>query len=84
MAKEGLDFNIALKQAQELGYAEANPANDIDGVDAAYKLAILATLAFRTEIHPDDIYYEGISRLTARDFRYANELGYAIKTTRYR
>lgn len=79
MAKDGLDFDIALKQAQELGYAEANPANDIDGVDAAYKLAILATLAFRTEIHPDDIYYEGISRLTARDFRYAKELGYAIK-----
>lgn len=79
MAKDGLDFDIALKQAQELGYAEANPANDIDGVDAAYKLAILATLAFRTEIHPDDIYYEGISRLTSRDFRYAKELGYAIK-----
>jgi homoserine dehydrogenase len=79
MTKDGLDFATALKQAQELGYAEANPANDIDGVDAAYKLAILATLAFRTEIHPDDIYYEGISRLTARDFRYAKELGYAIK-----
>jgi homoserine dehydrogenase len=79
MTKDGLDFATALKQAQELGYAEANPANDIDGVDAAYKLAILATLAFRTEIHPDDIYYQGISRLTARDFRYAKELGYAIK-----
>jgi homoserine dehydrogenase len=79
MTKDGLDFATALRQAQELGYAEANPANDIDGVDAAYKLAILATLAFRTEIHPDDIYYEGISRLTARDFRYAKELGYAIK-----
>jgi homoserine dehydrogenase len=79
MAKEGLDFDTALKQAQELGYAEANPANDIDGVDAAYKLAILATLAFRTEIHPDDIYYEGISRLNSRDFRYAREFGYAIK-----
>jgi len=79
MTKDGLDFATALKQAQELGYAEANPANDIDGVDAAYKLAILATLAFRTEIRPDDIYYEGISRLTARDFRYAKELGYAIK-----
>jgi len=79
MAKEGLDFDPALKQAQELGYAEANPANDIDGVDAAYKLAILATLAFRTEIHPDDIYYEGISRLNSRDFRYAREFGYAIK-----
>jgi len=79
MANEGLDFAIALKQAQELGYAEADPANDIDGVDAVYKLAILASLAFRTEIRPDDIYYEGISRLTARDFRYAKELGYAIK-----
>lgn len=79
MAKDELDFDTALKQAQELGYAEANPANDVDGVDAAYKLAILATLAFRTEIHPDDIHYEGISRLTARDFRYAKELGYAIK-----
>lgn len=79
MAKDGLDFDTALKQAQELGYAEANPANDIDGVDAAYKLAILATLAFRTEVRPDDIYYEGISRLTARDFSYAKEFGYAIK-----
>ena len=79
MTKDGPDFATALKQAQKLGYAEANPANDIDGVDAAYKLAILATLAFRTEIRPDDIYYEGISRLTARDFRYAKELGYAIK-----
>jgi homoserine dehydrogenase len=79
MAKDELDFATALRQAQELGYAEANPANDIEGVDAAYKLAILATLAFRTEVHPDDIHYEGISRLTARDFRYAKELGYAIK-----
>ena len=79
MAKDGLDFDTALRQAQKLGYAEPNPANDIEGVDAAYKLAILATLAFRTEIHPDDIHYEGISRLTARDFRYAKEFGYAIK-----
>ncbi|MBM3155836.1 MAG: homoserine dehydrogenase [Chloroflexi bacterium] len=79
MAKDGLDFDTALKQAQKLGYAEPDPANDIEGVDAAYKLAILATLAFRTEIHPEDIHYEGISRLTARDFRYAREFGYAIK-----
>jgi len=79
MAKEGLDFSVALQQAQELGYAEADPANDIDGVDAAYKLAILTTIAFGTEVGPDDIYYEGISRLQARDFRYAGELGYAIK-----
>jgi len=79
MAKEGLDFSVALQQAQELGYAEANPANDIEGVDAAYKLAILATIAFGTEIGPENVYHEGISRLQARDFRYAGELGYAIK-----
>jgi len=79
MAKQGMDFSVALKQAQELGYAEADPSKDIDGVDAAYKLAILATIAFGTEITPDKIYHEGISRLQARDFRYAKELGYAIK-----
>ncbi|MBL7210152.1 MAG: homoserine dehydrogenase [Dehalococcoidia bacterium] len=79
MTKEGLDFSAALKQAQELGYAEANPANDIEGIDAAYKLAILTTIAFGTEIGPEKIYHEGISRLQARDFRYAQELGYAIK-----
>ena len=79
MANEGLDFDTALRQAQELGYAEADPANDVDGVDAAYKLAILATLAFRTEVRPDDVFREGISRLAPRDFRYAQELGYSIK-----
>jgi len=79
MANDGLDFATALSQAQELGYAEANPADDIEGVDASYKLAILATIAFRAEIRPADVYREGISRLTARDFRYAKELGYAIK-----
>jgi homoserine dehydrogenase len=79
MAKEGLDFSVALKKAQELGYAEANPINDIEGVDAAYKLAILTTIAFGTEVKPENVYNEGISRLQARDFRYAGELGYAIK-----
>lgn len=79
MAKEGLDFSVALQQAQELGYAEADPTKDIDGVDAAYKLAILATLAFGIEVGPENVYHEGISRLQARDFRYARELGYAIK-----
>ena len=68
-----------MRQAQALGYAEAGPANDIEGDDAAYKLAILASLAFHTHVHPDDIYREGITRLSARDFRYATELGYAIK-----
>lgn len=79
MAKERVDFSVALKKAQELGYAEADPSKDIEGVDAAYKLAILATIAFGTEIKPDSVYHEGISRLQARDFRYASELDYAIK-----
>ncbi|KKL63019.1 hypothetical protein LCGC14_2179350, partial [marine sediment metagenome] len=72
-------FATALAQAQQLGYAEADPTNDIDGHDAAYKLAILASLAFHTHIGPDDIRREGIGGLAARDFRYARELGYAIK-----
>lgn len=79
MAEEGTDFAAALRQAQELGYAEANPSNDIEGLDAAYKLAIIAGIAFGSPIHPKDVYHEGISRLSARDFRYARELGYAIK-----
>jgi len=79
MGLEGLDFLVALKQAQELGYAERDPTNDIEGLDAAYKIAILASLAFRTKVGPEAVYHEGISRLEARDFRYARELGYAIK-----
>jgi homoserine dehydrogenase len=63
----------------ELGYAEANPENDIEGIDSHYKLAIMASLAFQTRVRPEDIYHEGISRLTGRDFRYARELGYTIK-----
>jgi homoserine dehydrogenase len=79
MAKEGMDFASALKKAQQLGYAEAKPENDIEGIDANYKLAILASLAFQTQVRPQDIYREGISRLTNRDFRYAQELGFTIK-----
>jgi len=79
MAQEGMDFAAALEEARRLGYVEPDPTNDIEGVDAAYKLAILATLAFQTEVHPEEVYREGISRLNARDFRYANELGYTIK-----
>ena len=79
MARDGLDFSAALKQAQELGYAEASPENDIEGIDATYKLAILASLAFRSQVRPEDVYREGISRLDSRDFRYARELGFAIK-----
>lgn len=79
MSKEGLDFQEALSQAQALGYAEADPTNDVEGIDAAYKVAILASLAFHTHVQPDDVYCEGITSLNARDFRYARELGYAIK-----
>ncbi len=79
MAQEGQDFGVALAAAQELGYAEADPTNDVEGIDAAYKLAILSTLAFRARVTDADVYSEGITHLTAQDFRYASELGYAIK-----
>ncbi len=79
MAREGIDFTTVLKQAQDLGYAEANPENDIEGYDANYKLAVLSSLAFRMQVRPEDIYREGISRLTSHDFRYARDLGFAIK-----
>ncbi len=79
MAQEGVDFAQALAQAQKLGYAEANPENDIEGIDAVYKLAIMASLAFHTEVRPENIYREGISRISSRDFQYARELGLAIK-----
>ncbi len=79
MSKEGLDFHEALGQAQELGYAEPVPTNDVEGIDAAYKLAILSSLAFHTSVDPDDVYREGITSLSPRDFRYARDLGYAIK-----
>jgi homoserine dehydrogenase len=79
MAREGMDFASALRLAQAAGYAEANPENDIGGIDANYKLAILASLAFQSQVRPQDIYCEGISRLTSSDFRYARELGFSIK-----
>lgn len=79
MSREGADFNDALQRAQELGYAEPDPTNDVEGEDARYKLAILASLAFRTQVQPGDIHREGITKLTAKDFRYAGEFGYAIK-----
>ena len=79
MGQERTDFASTLKQAQELGYAEADPTNDIEGIDAAYKLAILSNLAFQAKFVPQDIYCEGISNVAARDFLYAGEFGYAIK-----
>ncbi len=79
MSDDGMDFSVALGQAQERGYAEADPTYDIEGIDAKFKLSILASLAFRSYVNPRDVFSEGISRLEARDFRYAKELGYAIK-----
>ena len=80
MANESTSFDQALGEAQGLGYAEADPTNDIEGIDAAYKLTILASLAYRQPFQSADVYCEGISRLEPQDFRYAQELGYAIKS----
>jgi homoserine dehydrogenase len=68
-----------LKEAQELGYAEADPTFDVEGIDAAHKLTILASLAFGIELQFDRIYTEGISKITTEDVNYAEELGYRIK-----
>lgn len=79
MTLEGMSFNKALKEAQEKGYAEADPTSDIEGYDAVYKIAILAKLAFETETDVKDIYVEGITKLKSKDIEYARELGYVIK-----
>jgi homoserine dehydrogenase len=79
MEAEGLSFQDCLKDAQRLGYAEADPTFDIEGNDTAHKLAILTSLAFGTRIAADDIYLEGISNITQADIRAAGELGYRIK-----
>jgi homoserine dehydrogenase len=79
MEKEGLSFEACLKEAQRLGYAEADPAFDIEGNDTAHKLAILTSLAFGTEIAADDIYLEGITNVSIEDIRAAADLGYKIK-----
>ena len=80
MANHFTDFHQALAEAQEKGYAEADPTNDIDGTDAAYKLAILASLAYHQQVQPEEVYRQGIGSLEAKDFRYAQELGCAIKS----
>lgn len=80
MANDHTDFAVALAEAQERGYAEADPTNDIEGFDAVYKLSILAGLAFHRRVPPESIHREGITRLQPQDFRYAHELGYAIKS----
>ncbi|HHV62940.1 MAG TPA: homoserine dehydrogenase [Firmicutes bacterium] len=79
MTSEGRQFEDVLREAQEKGFAEANPSDDIEGRDAAYKLAILASIAFGTEVSPDKVYTEGITKITPLDIEYARELGFVIK-----
>jgi homoserine dehydrogenase len=79
MDVQGMSFEDALAKAQELGFAEADPTFDVEGIDAAHKLTILLALAFDTEFNFDNVYVEGISKVTAEDIRYADELGYRIK-----
>jgi homoserine dehydrogenase len=79
MGNEGIGFAECLKDAQALGYAEADPAFDIEGYDTAHKLAILASLCFGCEIAPDEIFVEGITTITEADIKVAGDLGYKIK-----
>lgn len=79
MRNKGLGFDTVLKQAQKLGYAEADPTFDVEGIDAAHKITIMASIAFGIPMQFDKVYTEGITRLTGEDIRYAEELGYRIK-----
>jgi homoserine dehydrogenase len=79
MSEEGRGFDDVLAEAQALGYAEADPSADIDGHDAAAKCAILASIAFNARVVADDVYREGISRVSSEDIEYARRLGYVVK-----
>lgn len=79
MTRYGMDFNTALKLAQEKGYAEADPSSDVEGEDAAFKLSILAFIAFGVQVPPQDIPREGITRISEKEIQYAAQLGYTIK-----
>ena len=80
MALQRAPFAEALGEAQALGYAEADPSSDVEGIDAAYKLTVLATLAYGRRFRPENVYRQGISALEPQDFRYASEFGYSIKS----
>lgn len=77
--EQGRDYEAALAEARRLGYAEADPSSDVDGIDATYKLAILSTLAFRANVRPRQIEHTGIRELRQKDFQYAGDMGYVIK-----
>lgn len=79
MTEEGMEYKAALALATELGYAEADPTADVDGLDAGRKVAIMASIAFNSRVVFDDVYTEGITKITATDIRYANELNQVIK-----
>jgi len=79
MTEENVDFSAALKEAQALGYAEDDPTLDIEGIDSAHKLSILACLSYGIPVSYEDIYKEGISRITPQDIGFASELGYKVK-----
>ena len=79
MTDQGEDFNVVLKEAQDLGFAEADPAFDIEGIDSAHKLAITLSLSYGKRVNFDDIYVEGISKINQEDIEFARELGYKIK-----
>ena len=79
MARTGMTFETALAEAQRLGYAEADPSEDVDGRDAAAKMAILARLAFDTPVHLDQVRYEGIEQIQPDDLEYARDLGLGLK-----
>ena len=79
MSENGADYDTVLKEAQSMGFAEANPAADVEGLDAARKAAILASLAFNSRVTLDDVYREGIAKITPADIEYAKSLGYVVK-----
>ncbi len=79
MREKGLSFNDVLEQAQKLGYAEADPTYDIEGIDAAHKITLMSAIAFGIPVQFHKVYTEGITKLTGEDIRYAEELGYRIK-----
>ena len=79
MSKEGLDYEQALKIAQENGFAEANPSFDVEGTDAKQKLSILVSLLYHSYVNPENIYCEGITKITNQDINFAKEIGYEIK-----
>lgn len=79
MSEDNVEFSTVLQEAQNAGYAEADPTADVEGYDAARKIAILASIAFNSRVTPDDVFVEGITKIAPEDINYARELGYVIK-----